>query len=46
MKVFLSYSHKDSKFAAELSQELINKGITVWRDIEQTVTGDLKESKQ
>jgi hypothetical protein len=45
MKIFMSYSHEDSKLAGELSQELTKKGIGVWRDLEQTSPGDLITSK-
>lgn len=38
--VFVSYSHKDKKFAERLSSDLISQGIKVWLDEKGITIGD------
>ena len=41
--VFISYSHKDGEFVNKLVRRLKEEGISVWRDVDKLVVGDIQE---
>jgi uncharacterized protein YjbI with pentapeptide repeats len=41
-RVFISYSHADSRFVDKLEEALCNEGTTVWRDVHDLVAGPLE----
>lgn len=40
MKVFISYSHKDSDLAKQITSELINEGLEAWNAETEILPGD------
>lgn len=40
MKVFLSYSHKDSELAKQIANELYENGLEVWNSETEILPGD------
>ncbi len=41
--VFISYSHEDGEFVGKLERRLKEEGISVWRDVDKLVAGNLQE---
>jgi uncharacterized protein YjbI with pentapeptide repeats len=41
--VFISYSHKDERFAELLRKELLGANISTWRDVNDLVAGPLEQ---
>ena len=40
MSIFISYSHKDTKFVDRLTRRLVQSGVKVWRDRWKTSAGE------